>query len=61
MHLLTQLSNRSKETFITLEGKPEKWVRTGDEVMFNEKAEIFVLDRLKVGSRLSTRNQFLTE
>ncbi|EKM61280.1 uncharacterized protein PHACADRAFT_247774 [Phanerochaete carnosa HHB-10118-sp] len=37
----------TKETFLYFDGKPDRWVRTGDEVMFNEKAEIFVLDRLK--------------
>ena len=38
---------RTKETFLYLDGKPDRWVRTGDEVMFNENSEIFVLDRLK--------------
>lgn len=37
----------TKETFLYLDGQPDRWVRTGDEVMFNENAEIFVLDRLK--------------
>lgn len=38
---------RTKETFLYFDGKPDRWVRTGDEVMFNENSEIFVLDRLK--------------
>jgi hypothetical protein len=25
-----------------------RWVRTGDEVMINENADLFVVDRLKV-------------
>ena len=40
---------RTAETFVYYDGKPDRWVKTGDEVMFNEKAEIFVLDRIKVG------------
>lgn len=31
-----------------MDGDPDVWVRTGDEVMFNEKMEVFVLDRIKV-------------
>ena len=40
---------RTKETFLYFDGKPDRWVRTGDEVIFNEKLEIFVVDRIKVG------------
>ena len=32
-----------------MDGKPDIWIRTGDEVLFNEEVEIFVLDRIKVG------------
>ena len=31
-----------------MDGDPDVWVRTGDEVMFNEQMEVFVLDRIKV-------------
>lgn len=27
----------------------DRWVRTGDEVIVNEKNEIFIVDRIKVG------------
>ncbi|KAJ3556064.1 hypothetical protein NM688_g2238 [Phlebia brevispora] len=37
----------TNETFLRFEGDPDLWVRTGDEVMFNEEMEIFVLDRIK--------------
>lgn len=37
----------TKETFVYLDGKPDVWIRTGDEVMFNENMENFVLDRIK--------------
>lgn len=36
------------ETFLYFDGKPDRWVRTGDEVIFNEKLEIYVVDRIKV-------------
>ena len=41
------------------DGKPDRWVRTGDEVMFNEHAEIFVLDRIKVTFRPRSGEEFL--
>ena len=44
-------AGRTAETFIYMDGKPDRWVKTGDEVMFNENAEIFVLDRIKVRHR----------
>lgn len=34
--------NRTKETFV------DGWVHTGDEVVINDKLEVFVVDRLKV-------------
>lgn len=46
--VLTHSICRTKETFLYYDGKPDRWVRTGDEVMFNEDMEIFVLDRIKV-------------
>ncbi|PSR76712.1 hypothetical protein PHLCEN_2v8309 [Hermanssonia centrifuga] len=37
----------TKETYIYFDSKPDRWIRTGDEVMINEEAELFVLDRIK--------------
>ncbi|GJE94284.1 amp dependent CoA ligase [Phanerochaete sordida] len=37
----------TRETFVHLDGTSARWVRTGDEVMFNERCEIFVTDRIK--------------
>lgn len=45
----------TKETFLYLDGKPDRWVRTGDEVMFNELGEIFVVDRIKVNLALQSQ------
>lgn len=36
---------RTKETFV------DGWLRTGDEVIFNEDGDMFVVDRLKVCCR----------
>jgi hypothetical protein len=51
--------NRTKETFIDGYEKylhlrafckfcSSSWLRTGDQVIINENAEIFIVDRLKV-------------
>ncbi|KAI0095115.1 amp dependent CoA ligase [Irpex rosettiformis] len=37
----------TKETFLYFDGKPDRWVRTGDEVKINEIGEVFVVDRMK--------------
>ena len=39
---------RTEETFLYYDGKPDRWVRTGDEVKINELGEVFVVDRMKV-------------
>ena len=38
----------TKETFLHFDGKPDIWVRTGDELVINELYEVFVVDRIKV-------------
>ncbi|KAI0706143.1 phenylacetyl-CoA ligase [Cytidiella melzeri] len=37
----------TEETFLYFDGKPDRWVRTGDEVYINEIGEVFVVDRMK--------------